>query len=108
MNVKGSDNKRWRYRSDSRPPMYFLSNGVGYLLVLQQAFEPHGRHLFRAQRRGRRIIDVFCTAKAEEESHHLSTKLAEGFVWCFGTQAAVEEVGNCRHELHGRERFMKH
>lgn len=54
------------------------------------------------------IIDVFCTAKAEEKSRHLSTKLAGGFVWCFGTQAAVEGVGNCRHELHGRERFLKH
>jgi hypothetical protein len=54
------------------------------------------------------IIDVFCTAKAEEESRHPRTELAGGLVWCFGTQAAVEEVGNCRHELHGRERFMKH
>lgn len=54
------------------------------------------------------IIDVFCAAKAEEESRHLSTKLAGGFVWCFGAQATVEEVGNCRHELRGGERFLKH
>lgn len=54
------------------------------------------------------IIDVFCAAKAEEESRHLSTKLAGGCVWCVGTQAAVEQVGNCRHKLHGRERFPKH
>jgi hypothetical protein len=38
------------------------------------------------------IIDVFCTAKAEEESRHPRTELAGGLVWCLGLKQPLRRL----------------